>query len=270
VEANTSRDNNNFEAEFIRLKIGPNEAAISRADASSRATKSDIKKHVIKEGKRIVIKDIPMVDQGQKGYCVVATASRIFAYFGMDYVDQHELASLCNTSASGGTSTEVMAESLKKIGSRFQIRVKVLDTLVARKDFANLIKDYNRAAGRLKKQKLDQNSDWNGIWETADADVLRQARAGSQGQIDRWTKTIRPYLEAGIPILWSVQLGIVPEPKYISQSRGGHLRLIIGLDDEKKTVIFSDTWGAEHMEKEMPIVDAMSITTSRQIMQPSK
>ncbi|MFR4224380.1 MAG: hypothetical protein ACLT38_12745 [Akkermansia sp.] len=41
----------------------------------------------------MVIQDIPMVDQGQKGYCVVATAARIFAYYGMDYVDQHELAS---------------------------------------------------------------------------------------------------------------------------------------------------------------------------------
>ena len=55
-----------------------------------------------------------MVDQGQKGYCVVATAARIFAYYGMDYVDQHELASLANTSADGGTNTAAMAENLKK------------------------------------------------------------------------------------------------------------------------------------------------------------
>lgn len=57
-----------------------------------------------------------MVDQGQKGYCVVATAARIFAYYGMDYVDQHELASLANTSADGGTNTAAMAENLKKSG----------------------------------------------------------------------------------------------------------------------------------------------------------
>lgn len=69
-----------------------------------------------------------MVDQGQKGYCVVATAARIFAYYGMDYVDQHELASLANTSADGGTNTAAMAENLKKIGTRFQIRIKVLDS----------------------------------------------------------------------------------------------------------------------------------------------
>ena len=96
------------------MKAGPTEDSIARGDASSRARKADIKQHVRKEGKRVVIQDIPMVDQGQKGYCVVATAARIFAYYGMDYVDQHELASLANTSADGGTNTAAMAEKPEK------------------------------------------------------------------------------------------------------------------------------------------------------------
>ena len=75
---------------------------------------------------------------------------------------------------------------------------------------------------------------------------------------------------AGIPVFWSVQLGIVPEPLRLSQTRGGHLRLIIGFDEAKKTLIFSDSWGAAHTEKEMPLADAIAITTGRQVMQPSK
>lgn len=75
MEVNSSREGREFEAEFIRLKLGPTEASIARPDTSSRAKKADIKQHVKKEGKRIVIQDIPMVDQGQKGYCVVATAA---------------------------------------------------------------------------------------------------------------------------------------------------------------------------------------------------
>ena len=59
---NTSREGREFEAEFIRLKAGPTEASIARGDASSRARKADIKQHVRKEGKRVVIQDIPMVD----------------------------------------------------------------------------------------------------------------------------------------------------------------------------------------------------------------
>lgn len=270
LEANTSREDREFEAEFIRLKAGPTEASIARGDASSRASKADIKQHVRKEGKRVVIQDIPMVDQGEKGYCVVATTARIFAYYGMDYVDQHELASLANSSASGGTSTAEMTENLKKIGARFQIRVKVLDSLTEPRDFRNLMKAYNRAASKLKKDEMEDEYDWSGFWGHADGDVLKLARAGSPSQVDKWLKAIRPYITAGIPVLWSVELGIVPEPLRLSQTRGGHLRLIIGFDEERKTLIFSDSWGAEHTEKEMPLADAIAITTGRQVMQPSK
>lgn len=270
VEFSTSKEGREFEAEFIRLKIGPTEASIARADTSARATKSDVKQHVKKEGKRVVIQDIPMVDQGEKGYCVVATAARMFAYYGMDYVDQHELASLGNTDASGGTSVAAMSEALKKIGARFQIRVKTLDSVIELREFKGLLKSYNRSASKLKKGKMNEECDWNMFWEGADADVLRAARAGNQSQMDKWINNIRPYIMAGIPVLWSVQLGIVPEPVGLFQTRGGHLRLIIGFDEEKKTVIFSDSWGAQHTEKEMPVADAMAITTGRRVMQPSK
>lgn len=270
LEINTSKEGREFEAEFIRLKAGPTEASIARGDASSRAKKADVKQHVRKEGKRVVIQDIPMVDQGQKGYCVVATAARIFAYYGMDYVDQHELASLANSSADGGTSTKEMAENMKKIGARFQIRIKVLDSLTEIRDFRNLLKAYNRAASKLKKEKVEDEYDWSGFWDNADGEVLKLARAGSPSQVDRWLNAIKPYISAGIPVLWSVQLGLVPEPMRLSQTRGGHLRLIIGFDEEKKTLIFSDSWGAAHTEKEMPLADAIAITTGRQVMQPSK
>lgn len=82
---------------------------------------------------------------------------------------------------------------------------------------------------------------------------LNWRRAGSQSQVDKWINSIPPLYYCGSSVLWSVQLGIVPEPKRLSQTRGGHLRLIIGFDEEKKTVIFSDSWGAEHTEKEMPV-----------------
>mgnify|MGYP002667149245 FL=1 len=121
-----------------------------------------------------------------------------------------------------------------------------------------------------KKEKVDSQTSWPAFWDNADGEVLKLARAGSQSQVDKWINSIRPYITAGIPVLWSVQLGIVPEPKRLSQTRGGHLRLIIGFDEEKKTVIFSDSWGAEHTEKEMPVADAIAITTGRQVLQPSK
>ena len=180
------------------------------------------------------------------------------------------ISSLANTSADGGTNTAAMAENLKKIGTRFQIRIKVLDSLANSRDFRNLLKAYNRAASKLKKEKVENEHDWSGFWDNADGEVLKLARAGSPSQVDRWLNAIKPYIMAGIPVFWSVQLGIVPEPLRLSQTRGGHLRLITGFDEEKKTLIFSDSWGAAHTEKEMPLADAIAITTGRQVMQPSK
>ena len=111
----------------------------------------------------------------------------------------------------------------------------MLDSLANSRDFRNLLKAYNRAASKLKKkEKVENEHDWSGFWDNADGEVLKLARAGSPSQVDRWLNAIRPYIMAGIPVFWSVQLGIVPEPLRLSQTRGGHLRLIIGFDEEKE------------------------------------
>ncbi len=259
----------NLKREFIRLKAGPTEASIARGDASSRARKADIKQHVRKRKTG----GHPGHSHGRPGaegllrggdrrpdFCLLRNGLRGPArtcfpgQFLRGRRNQH-----------GGNGGEP-----EKIGARFQIRIKVLDSLTDTRDFRNLLKAYNRAASKLKKEKVESEYDWSGFWDNADGEVLKLARAGSPSQMDKWLNAIRPYITAGIPVLWSVQLGIVPEPLRLSQTRGGHLRLIIGFDEEKKTLIFSDSWGAAHTEKEMPLADAIAITTGRQVMQPSK
>lgn len=271
MESSSSKDGREFEAEFIRLRLAPTADALTRGGSGGRVSKSELLSRVEKQGKRVEIKGIPMVDQGQKGYCVVATAARVFAYYGMDFVDQHELASIGNTSSDGGTSTSEMAKALKKIGGRFQVRIKEIEAMDDFKSYQKVAKDYNRAARKLKKEPLpDFGYDVTGFWDKMNADTLRLARAGSQNQIDKWMKPVREYISQGIPVLWCLHLGIVPEPMTLSQSRGGHMRMIIGYDDDKKTIIFSDSWGAMHTSKEMPVVDAIAPTTSRMVLIPSR
>ena len=271
IEASSSGKTRDFEAEFIRLKLGKDEKSLERAKSGNSVKKNDLKSHVKKEGKRVVIEGIPMVDQGQKGYCVVATAARIFSYYGMDYIDQHELASVADTSAGGGTTVESMVEGLKKIGARFKIRVREIDMISNLRDYQRLIKDYNRAARKLDKSQLDlAGPNVIQIWDKGDGEVLKAARCSSASQMERWLKPIKQYIDSGIPVCWSLQLGLVPEPTQISQTRGGHMRLIIGYDLEKKVILFSDSWGSEHSCKEMPIADAAAVTISRVVVMPSR
>ena len=67
--------------------------------------------------------------------------------------------------------------------------------------------------------------------------------------------------------MWSVSLGLLPE-KEIPQANGGHMRLIIGYTAKTSEVLYSDSWGAEHALKRMPIANAYTMTNGTYYMQP--
>ncbi len=269
LEYNAGENNREFEAEFVRLRL-----TSDNAENTERARKRELVSNVKREGRRAEIENIPMVDQGEKGYCVVATAARIFAYYGSDNVDQHELASAANTRAGGGTSTREMREALEKISSRFQIKIRAIDSVESYADFQDLVQDYNKEAKRRNSPQMadlskDRNA-WQNFWGQVNADVLKAARCGRPSDVERWMKPIRSWIDMGVPVFWTVHVGIVAEPKRSEQSRGGHMRLIIGYDDEKSVILFSDSWGQGHASKEMPMADAAVITTGRMVLVPSR
>lgn len=266
LEGSSTGKRRNFTAEFIRLTIGPDQEALERGGANDAANRSDLKKHVRKENGAVWIEGIPMVDQGQKGYCLPAAVSRVFAYYGMDGVDQHALAALCGSSGEEGTSSSAMLAALKNIGSKFHVRIIELDSIESA--FA-WMGDYDKVAKKLKKGPL-RCSGYSDAWDAANADVLRAVRAGKASQVEKWMKPIRKSIAVGMPVLWSVTLGVFPEEVGLPQSRGGHMRLIIGYNDEKKTILFTDTWGAGHELKEMPVADACAMTMQRYLLKPSR
>ena len=69
-------------------------------DLEELLKRGDLPANVVRKDGDVYIQGIPMVDQGQKGYCVVATASRVFQYYDIN-VDQHEMAQIANSSAEG-------------------------------------------------------------------------------------------------------------------------------------------------------------------------
>ena len=143
-----------FRGEFIRLAVRPrpSERALG---APTAVTSRDMVKsfvgpdHVERRGDGDVrLKDVPMVDQGGKGYCVVASVERVMRYYGVS-VDQHELAQIANSDAARGTSMDAMLASLKRLTARLGVRVRLLYEWNAR-DFLKTIDGYNRAAKRGK------------------------------------------------------------------------------------------------------------------------
>lgn len=251
-----------FEAEFIRVDLGPDAEAIEHGGASDKVTRKELRSSIKKEEDGTVWLDgVNMVDQGQKGYCVPATLARVFAFYGMDGVDQHALAALCDSSADGGTSSNSMEAAMAAICKKFPVKLTTLEDYQA--SMMALLEPYNKLAKKKGKQALSFAVP---PLDVADPELLKQVRAGKKSQVKKWMGLIKRHIDAGSPVLWSVTLGIYKEEIAVPQTRGGHMRLIIGYNMKEQTIIYSDSWGAGHEKKTMPAAEAAAMTTGRYVI----
>lgn len=234
LEYNANAMEKNGGAEFMRLKFTPpsgrdqllNIAAIGQS--TTTLSRSDLPKFVRKEANGdVYISGIPMVDQGDKGYCVVASCQRLFGYLHIP-CDQHEIAEIAGSDAGRGTSIGAFAVALDKIDNKFKVRFKPL-----------LIKSPNSVS-------QDRNA-----------------------RPDHFLAMVQENVDKGIPLLWSLQLGLYPEvPSLAMQTSGGHMRLIIGYNMAQEELLFSDSWGAGHELKRMKMTGALNATYGVFLLEP--
>ncbi|MGF1449185.1 MAG: C39 family peptidase [Opitutales bacterium] len=72
----------------------------------------------------VYLAGIPMIDQGEKGYCAAATVARTLQHYGYT-VDMHSLAKLAKTSHHG-TYGEDLVDSMQRICNSTQFRLREL------------------------------------------------------------------------------------------------------------------------------------------------
>ena len=263
-----------FRAEFVRLAVsGPEKKVGLLASASNtQHAKFSGLLHVKKDAATgdVWIGDVPMVDQGQKGYCVVASTERVMRYYG-SAVDENELAQVANTSTAGGTSTDAMLGALKKLGARLKVRVRDVEHGDSIKDILKLIADYNRAAKHAGVPEIpDQGNsiDVGEVYRSMKGDVLKEVRTKNKSALSRFQREVQTHIDAGVPLLWTVMLGLAKEPGIAPQTFGGHMRLIIGYNTAKEEILYSDSWGAGHELKRLPAADAWTMTTGAMTIEP--
>lgn len=268
-----------FRAEFIRLRVanvgagGRSTAAVATAaGAAAPVGRSSLVGNVKREANGdVVIANVPMVDQGPKGYCAVATAERVFKYYGLP-VDQHEMAQVADTTDGGGTSPDKMLTALNKLEGRMGVSVRVLEDWDYKK-FMDKVADYNKEAKKSKKPEVDASPRngviyINDIIGQMDGEVLKASRIErDRAGFGKFQRNIAALIDQGIPVMWSVSLGLLPEPE-IPQANGGHMRLIIGYNAKTGEALYSDSWGADHALKRMPLANAYAMTNGLYYMQP--
>ena len=249
----------------------PSPAPSDRATRRDTAKKADLLANITRNGTAVTLSNIPMVDQGDKGYCAAATLSRLLSYYGIGSIDQHELAAAMATDADGGTSSLAMKKAMAECGRKFGLRLADIDGLDYR-DYDRLVKDYNSAARHRGTPRIENRGGMpvvgDPFWLLADGETLRDARAETPQKQRLWLKKARDYLDAGVPVVWGVYCGLLPEQGRMVSSRGGHLRLLVGYDEAQSLVYYSDTWGPGHECKPMPLADAIAITRSRFALLP--
>ncbi len=282
-----------FKPGFVRVAVdGPTRLAGGKArgksDKPAAKGRKAITDNIIRDPRGDVFVDnVPMVDQGHKGYCAAAAAERVLRYYGIE-VDEHEIGQSAGTTAEGGTYAKDMKDAIDSIGRRFR-----LATVTLYGDFEKPVNEriqgltkevasYNKAAKKLKKPEIGEDVyikregnmimyDPRAADEAMDPEVLKDMKVngGLKSKYKKFMDNVHQYVNAGMPLFWSVTLGTYPETD-LPQTRGGHMRLIIGYNDKKREILYTDTWGKGHELKRMPADWAWTISRCLMVMKPLK
>lgn len=292
-------------ADFLRLRVI---SLKSSRNSNSTANRSSLKGNVKRESNGdTYIPNVPMVDQGRKGYCACATAARIYNYYGRDDIDQHTVAKMAGSTAATGTQLHLMVNALKKVTDQLDSRVLVLyeypkglsslpsrnsstqEYLRAEKKLTSGLKEFTRDVNAY--QQLAKKTDASKIVPFSG---LKNGRVPSGSYVSyenmtffrhkcdpliyreimmkkssfgRFKSKIKEYINQGIPVGWCLQLGMFKEPG-LPQAGGGHMRMIIGYNDKTDEIIYTDSWGAGHELKKMDAGNAFCMTTSTLVLPP--
>ena len=277
-------DKKQFDPDYIQLDIlrydpnnDPRKRPLDGLMSKQKPCKNDLKDNVVTlSNGTIYIDNIPMVDQGAKGYCVAAVSERILRYFGINDMNQHRIASFYGTDAVKGTDVTKMQETFEKIGKDYGIRIVGEYTRFATlKDLEDVLSSYNKIARKLDKKEgsmrgYNRTVDLNATLLGLNPDILKEVICKKKLEQRAFFKDVADSISEGIPVAWCVCLGLVPEKELPASMQGGHMRLIIGINENKRLIVYSDTWGAEHEIKTMSYDDAFLITTSASRFEPRK
>lgn len=210
------------EGKYAAIRIMPPERA-DRAGRVEKVKALELKKRMAAQVERrdngdVIIKNIPMIDQGPKGYCVPATWERYFRYMDIP-VDMYLLALAANTSIGGGTTIEGIIQAVGGLASANGREIKATRSSLQIGELAEYI-------------NVGLPVMW--IFET-DAklqQLIQETTAKRNGQTIKKTKQNQ-----------------TQEDNFGS---AGHICLIIGYNEKTKELAISDSWGKNYTERWLP------------------
>lgn len=224
------------EAEYVGVEV----VTKTFADAGGKVEMTGDKiireraeKNVIKRPNGdVVIEDIPMVDQGPKGYCVPATAERAMRYLNVP-ADMYVLAMAGETNLGGGTSVQKLLQGV-------------------RSDISRKGRSFDSWDGELKLKQLQRYIDkglpviW-GLYSTDEFNKLANDRTKARKETTDFKQ-------------WKDKLPSMLDKSLVADREQGHVVLIIGYNKETNEFAFSDSWGEDYKERWITFEEAENVS----------
>jgi hypothetical protein len=181
----------------------------------------------------VVIGDIPMVDQGPKGYCAPATAERAMRYLGVP-ADMYILANAGETDFGGGTSVSTLLEGIAP-----QIRNK-------RRSF-----DAWKSEFKLKEIAKYIDKGVPIMWCLFSTDKFNETadkRTQERKDVTEWAT-------------WKTKVTAESASNALPKDKeSGHVVLIIGYNKDTNEIAFSDSWGENYKERWITLPEAEQVS----------
>jgi len=222
------------EGKYVVLRIMPT----ARADRGGRNKK--VKEHDLRErlkscvGKRgngdVVIRNIPMINQGPKGYCSPATWERYLRYMDIS-ADMYLLALAAGTNVGGGTESNLMIEATRQLVSANGRELKKVRSSLRVKEIAKYIDEGLPLIWHLASTPQFQRTVQENTRRRQGKAPGQTAREDSQKKQAEFTRG------------------------------GGHVCLIIGYNAKTNELAISDSWGPRFAERWVPVKDAQHVST---------
>jgi hypothetical protein len=181
------------------------------------------------DGGDVWIADIPMVDQGPKGYCVPATFERAMRTLGVD-ADMYLLAMIGETNIGGGTS---VTRLLNNVRTTVRNKGRRTDEIQPRQ---LRIRDIKRRIdeGIPVMWTMNSRTEFNAI-ANQNTRLRQSDELPDQERMELMRKNTREAVQKAEP------------------ANRGHLCMIIGYNEETQELAVSDSWGPNYALRWVPI-----------------
>ena len=227
------------DGEYVGLAIMSTEAA-DGGGRTDRISNAEIRERLaagVRRGENgdVWISDIPMVDQGPKGYCVPATFERVMRTLGVQ-ADMYLLAMIGETQAGGGTSVRRLIDNVSS-----HVRSK------GRRPHEETIRELRI---RSVKRRIDEGIPVMWVMHS-----LRQyneiANENTAARVQETDPEAR--LAAMRDRISTLAAGPEPEGNH-------HICIIVGYNDKTGELAVSDSWGARYELRWVPIEAAQWVS----------